>query len=107
VSLGLAIGDLAPDKLRETGAKRLAGYARSVSFVLLGIAILLGVWWVGGWIVASNPATANFAGFAPAKTFERLWRMLITGEAVRMALPSLGRIGGGLGRSPSACRSAS
>jgi NitT/TauT family transport system permease protein len=97
MSLGLAIDDLAPHKPRKRAAvKRLAGNARSAGFVLLGIAILLAVWWVAGWIVASNPATANFAGFAPAKTFERLWRMLVTGEAVRMTLPSLGRIGGGL-----------
>jgi NitT/TauT family transport system permease protein len=57
---------------------------------------MLAFWWIGGWLVASNPATVNFAGFAPAPTFARLWSMLLSGEAFRMMLPSLGRIGGGL-----------
>jgi NitT/TauT family transport system permease protein len=69
---------------------------RSTGYTLLGVAILLLVWWIGGRIVASNPSTANFAGFAPAPTLARLWRMLVTGEAVRMTLPSLGRIAAGL-----------
>lgn len=76
---------------------RVRGALRSGGFALLGIAVLLALWWIGGWIVASNPKTANFAGFAPVPTFERLWRMTTTGEAVRMTLPSLVRIGAGLG----------
>ncbi|MDF3812826.1 ABC transporter permease [Rhodopseudomonas sp. BAL398] len=75
---------------------QLAGHARSTAYVLLGIGIMLGVWWIGGWLVSSNPATMNFAGFAPVPTFLRLWQMLISDEAVEMALPSLARIGGGL-----------
>ena len=97
MSLGLAVDDvLATRSRKDAVAGQFAGQARSIGYVLLGIGILLAVWWVGGWIVASNPATVNFAGFAPMATFERLWRMLISGEALRMALPSLGRIGGGL-----------
>jgi NitT/TauT family transport system permease protein len=101
VSLDLAINEAPAVKLPEGGAAgQLAGkgrsLARSMGYVVLGIGIMLALWWVGGWIVASNPATANFADFAPVPTFERLWRMAVSGEAVRMALPSLGRIGGGL-----------
>jgi NitT/TauT family transport system permease protein len=100
VSIGLAI-DVEQEStlLRQRGdssAKRLAGAARSLGFAIVGIGMLLVTWWVGGWIVAHNPSTANFAGFAPAPTFERLWRMLVNGEAARMAWPSLLRIGGGL-----------
>ena len=77
-------------------ARRVASSGRSLGFVLLGIGVMLVVWWIGGRIIASDPATANFAGFAPVPTFERLWRMLTSGEAIRMTLPNLGRIGGGL-----------
>lgn len=97
MSLDLIIDDIADAGRPESAvAGRVKGSARSLGFVLLGIAVMLVLWWVGGRIVAANPSTANFAGFAPLPTFERLWRMLITGEALRMALPSLGRIGGGL-----------
>ncbi len=91
--------DNGPDALpAEAAASRhIGGTARSAGFALIGIGVMLIVWWVGGWIVASNPATMNFAGFAPAPTFERLWRMVLSGEALRMTIPSLARIGAGLG----------
>ncbi|HUN95129.1 MAG TPA: ABC transporter permease [Bradyrhizobium sp.] len=81
---------------RDAAARRLVAAARTLGFAAIGTAILLVTWWIGGWIVAHNPSTANFAGFAPVPTFERLWRMLASGEAMRMAWPSLLRIGGGL-----------
>jgi NitT/TauT family transport system permease protein len=97
VSLSLTLNDApAEEPRKEAVGRRLADGARGTGFVLLGIGIMLAVWWSGGWIVASNPATANFADFAPVPTFERLWRMLISGDAVHMALPSLVRIGSGL-----------
>jgi NitT/TauT family transport system permease protein len=96
VTLGLAIEESAESAPAPTMAATLPRAARSFGLAFVGVAVLLAVWWLGGWIVASNPATANFAGFAPAPTFERLWRMLASGEAVRMALPSLGRIAAGL-----------
>lgn len=77
--------------------RRLMNLGRSLGTALLGIGVLLVLWWIGGWVVASNPSTSNFADFAPAQTFERLWTMLVSGEAWRMTVPSLGRIGGGLG----------
>lgn len=82
---------------RDESVKRLAGAARSLGFAAVGIGVLLVAWWIGGWIVAHNPSTVNFADFAPAPTFERLWRMLESGEAARMTWPSLLRIAGGLG----------
>ena len=81
---------------KDAPLRRLAGGARSFGFAAIGTAVLLVAWWIGGWMVARNPATANFADFAPVPTFERLWTMLTSGEASRMAWPSLWRIGGGL-----------
>jgi NitT/TauT family transport system permease protein len=80
----------------DSTAKSFPAAARSSAFVLIGVAALLAFWWIGGWLIASSPATANFAGFAPVPTFARLWRMLLTGEAIHMTLPSLGRIAAGL-----------
>jgi len=97
VSLDLAIDTTAAaSSARELPGRRLFGAARSVGFAALGMAILLAVWWVGGVLVASDPATASFADFAPVPTFERLWQMAFSGEAARMSIPSLWRIGAGL-----------
>jgi NitT/TauT family transport system permease protein len=96
VTLEIAI-DVADAAGGPAQGRHVQGAARSATFALLGIGVLLLLWWIGGWIVASNPATVNFAGFAPVPTFERLWRMLLSGDAVRMTIPSLIRIGAGLG----------
>lgn len=61
-----------------------------------GLAVLLLVWWIGGWIVANNPRTASFAGFAPAPTLARLVELISSGEAWSMTAPSLMRVGLGL-----------
>src|SRR5271163_1733215 len=97
MSLGLAMDDVAAEPAAaDAASRRVIGAARSAGVAMVGIAVLLIVWWIGGWIVASSPATANFAGFAPAPAFARLARMLASGEAVRMTIPSLGRIGAGM-----------
>jgi NitT/TauT family transport system permease protein len=86
-------GDTAPVSRLDGAA---GGRARRAGSVLIGVGLLLALWWLGGWLVASNPATVNFAGFAPAPALKRLWQMLLDGEALRMTWPSLVRIGGGL-----------
>lgn len=96
MSLDLTLDDAAATAPSRNAGGQLAGPARSFGYVLLGIAALLAVWWIGGAIIAANPRTASFADFAPLPTFQRLWSMLVSGEAVKMALPSLARIGGGL-----------
>lgn len=87
-----------PTTAPEAGAvaRRLASAARTAGSAFIGIAIMLALWWLGGWIVASNPSTSNFADFAPVPALERFRDMLQSGEATRMTIPSLYRIGGGL-----------
>lgn len=63
---------------------------------VVGVSALLAIWWLGGWLIASNPATANFAGFAPGPTLTRFVKLVTSGEVVGMTLPSLYRIGVGL-----------
>jgi NitT/TauT family transport system permease protein len=97
--MSLDIGIETTPKLSEAVGSILryvGGAARHLGFACLGTVSLLVIWWLGGRLIASNPATANFAGFAPVPTFERLGRMLTSGEAVRMTMPSLVRIGAGL-----------
>jgi len=73
------------------------GQMRGLMNAGLGIGLLLGLWWLGGWMVATNDDLFAFANFAPEPTLTRLWSMLRSGEVVAMALPSLDRVGMGLG----------
>ena len=43
--------------------------AGRLGYPIVGIAVLLAVWWLGGWLIASNPDTESFADFAPAPAF--------------------------------------
>jgi NitT/TauT family transport system permease protein len=76
--------------------ERYSGLVESVLYALAGMTLLLGLWWLGGWAVQSNPRFFAFADFAPAPTFARLTGMLVSGEAAGMTGPSLYRIGLGL-----------
>jgi NitT/TauT family transport system permease protein len=85
------------DATRPRAAR--AGSARRLRRVLdpaIGIAILLGLWWLGGYLIAANPATAAFAAFAPGPTFSSLADMIGEGGLWHMAAPSLGRILAGM-----------
>lgn len=81
---------------RRRSAAALRSGLVSVGLSLVGIAGLGVLWWIGGLVVAGDPRTAAFADFAPWPTLKRLATMLATGEAGRMAGPSLERIGYGL-----------
>jgi NitT/TauT family transport system permease protein len=97
----------AVEPLRQTlsrggslGARRhlAAASSRLYSFTLMlaGVAGLLALWQLGGWLVASDPRTAAFAGFAPLPTLTRLAQMTGSGDVWRMTGPSLWRVGSGL-----------
>lgn len=63
----------------------------------VGIAALLALWGLGGWAIARDPALFVFADFAPGPAVRAFWTILISGDALTAALPSLGRVLGGLG----------
>jgi NitT/TauT family transport system permease protein len=77
---------------RRAGRRRLRGLVNP----LIGIGILLALWWLGGYLIASNPATASFAGFAPLPTLGQLADLIAEGGLWQMVAPSLRRILGGL-----------
>jgi len=68
----------------------------TVAYPTAGIAVLLALWWLGGWAIASNDDVVAFAGFAPAPAFAALADMVASGEVWGTIFPSLYRIGMGL-----------
>ncbi|WP_199178611.1 ABC transporter permease [Acidimangrovimonas sediminis] len=56
----------------------------------------MALWWLGGWGIAHDPDLSAFADFAPAPTLTSLVQMVESGDAARMAGPSLQRVGLGL-----------
>ena len=69
---------------------------RTIGLKLLGVAVFLVLWYLGGLSIANNPDTANFADFAPAPTLAALQKIVANGELFHNALPSLKRIGWGI-----------
>lgn len=84
----------------EAPGTRLAfpslGGMRAPLFGLLGIAALLALWWLGGFIVSNDPDMFAFADFAPLPTAIALRDIIISGEVFDMSGPSLYRVGSGL-----------
>jgi NitT/TauT family transport system permease protein len=74
----------------------LADLFRQLGLIVLGIALLLALWWTGAHLVASNPRSAAFAGFAPGPAFAALGAMLSGGELWSSIRPSLARIAAGI-----------
>ena len=72
------------------------GLLARLAYPIIGITALLAVWWLGGWVIASNPDTEAFAGFAPEPAFARLMELIANGYVLEASVPSLERIGLGL-----------
>lgn len=69
---------------------------RGIGYPVIGIGVMLALWWLGGWAIASNPDTESFADFAPAPAFSRLLELTANGYVWEASAPSLARIGLGL-----------
>lgn len=72
------------------------GACRGLVNAVLGMVLLLMVWWLGGWYVENDPDLFAFSQFAPAPTLDRLVELVTSGQAATMAWPSLQRVGLGL-----------
>ncbi len=88
-----ALADTTEARIALPPMRRLRGPA----FGLLGILVLMALWWLGGWVVANDPDLFAFADFAPAPTLSALWDIVTSGEVLDMSGPSLFRVGAGLG----------
>jgi NitT/TauT family transport system permease protein len=82
---------------RQIAWKQLGrAFLSRLGYPAAGTLCLIAVWWLGGWMIASNPDTEPFADFAPAPAFSRLLELISSGYVWEAALPSLERIGLGL-----------
>lgn len=72
------------------------GRFRGLVNAVVGMGLLLALWWIGGRLVANSPDLFAFSSFAPAPTLARLWDMIGSGEVLEMSGPSLYRVGLGM-----------
>lgn len=82
-----------------TGSRALPSLSRyrGATNGVIGMSLLVVLWWLGGRAVAVNPDMYAFADFAPGPTMSRLWIMVTSGEVWEMTGPSLHRVGWGMG----------
>ncbi len=73
----------------------LTGSAKLVH-PIVGVSVLGLVWWCGTWLITRDPHMQAFGGFSPDAAIPVLWQLLLNGEFVSAALPSLQRVGLGL-----------
>ncbi len=71
--------------------------AASVGAPLLGIALVVGLWWMAGLLLEANPRYVAFGGFTIDRTLTAFSQLLVSGDAWRATGPSLNRVGQGLG----------
>ena len=67
-------------------------FVKKVQYPILGMAILVLLWWLGGYIIQNDNDLSAFADFAPAPTFSALYDMTLYGEIWAPIGSSLHRI---------------
>jgi len=89
--------DASPSAMQGPDWRRYArNVLESLGYAFAGMFLLLAAWWVGGYLIQSDPELSAFADFAPEPALIRLFEMLQSGEALGMIVPSLYRVGMGL-----------
>jgi NitT/TauT family transport system permease protein len=63
---------------------------------LAGIAVFVAVWWLAGLEFGGNPRAAAFRGFTIERTAAAFGEVIMSGDALRAAAPSLSRVLQGL-----------
>lgn len=71
---------------------KLLSKLSELKYPALGIAGLLALWWVGGWIIENDDDLSAFSAFAPAPTFHALYDIVASGEVWEPIFSSLYRI---------------
>ncbi len=70
--------------------------ARSAVNWVVGMAIFLALWWLGGYFIGANPKTASFAGFGLIPTLEAFPALWQSGKLQAATLASGERLGAGM-----------
>lgn len=68
----------------------------SLLYPAIGLTGLLGLWWLGGYLIANDPDLSAFAAFAPAPAFRALVDLIASGDLWPTITSSLYRIVAGL-----------
>lgn len=71
---------------------KLLGKLGALQYPALGIAVLLALWWIGGFIIENDEDLSAFSAFAPAPTFHALYDLVSSGEIWAPIASSLYRI---------------
>ena len=69
---------------------------RNIQYPVIGMSLLIGLWWLGGVAVERNEDLSAFSDLAPAPTFKALLYLVDSGEVWAPVWASLGRILSGL-----------
>lgn len=91
---------MSSDTMMSLNLSRVEGFAQSwvgtklkaMLYPVLGIAVLLLLWALGGYAISSNPDTEAFAAFSPGPTFVALSDLIISGQIWNSIGASLYRI---------------
>lgn len=89
-------GTATTDASGSAGIRAVRAVSRGAVNFTVGLAVLAVLWGIGGYLIASNPKTANFAGFGLLPTlqvFPDLWAM---GKLQNAAYASGYRLGMGM-----------
>ncbi|MCF7983091.1 MAG: ABC transporter permease [Thiohalocapsa sp.] len=74
----------------------LKSSGRNLANFVGGLAILLAFWWLGAYLLASNPQTASFSTFGPIPTFQAFPELWANGKIQSAVMTSGYRLGLGL-----------
>jgi NitT/TauT family transport system permease protein len=101
MTLETAAGAETPEAINTSAVQRDVKVAywmpmRSLGLTASGLAGLFALWWLGGWLIARNPATASFAGLAPLPALKSFAAIVGSGEVLTITAPSLWRVGSGM-----------
>lgn len=89
--------DAASLRVGESRSYRaLKSSGRGLTNFFGGLAILLSLWWIGGYLISINPSTEHFAAFGPIPTFKAFPELWSAGTIQNAMAASGYRLGIGL-----------
>ena len=88
--------DSALDRASQNRLPGIAAFVAAIVYPLIGMTVLLAVWWMGGRWISNHPDLGGFSDFAPAPTFAALRSMWAAETFWEPIHASLYRIGMGM-----------
>lgn len=85
-----------PVATESRSSQALKSSGRGLANFFGGLAILLVIWWIGAYLIESNPKTQSFSTFGPIPTFEAFPVLWEEGKIQKAVMASGYRLGLGL-----------